>query len=323
MSAVIQRALSEREAKHLETCIIEEWKVIQLKLDKIGEFKFNIKNWSMTLTIAYLGGIIAAKASGWCAFAAILFPIIFWVVEERQKLIQGFLVERIIVLEYSFAKLNAEYKTQDQLDYQKATFASGLPLGLGGAIIKSSSLKKYRLLSRYEEWFYGCEGAIAVFAAITLLYNPATKTQGIGYANAAVGENRRVLEALKTLENEFVTTSKASEELARVHATNIISQLNSQCSALEASNEGMQKDLLDEEAESLNMLKQWRESQVQGENVVRVNESTATEERPALDAIVSELHAITIDLHRLNEAESGREAGVSSHPKGHSLPMSK
>jgi hypothetical protein len=57
-----------------EGSIVEEYKLLQGKIDKIGEFKYHIKNWGFTLTLAILAGGLAAGLEGWVLFVAAIAP---------------------------------------------------------------------------------------------------------------------------------------------------------------------------------------------------------------------------------------------------------
>ena len=103
--------------------------MIQVKLDKIGEFKFQVKNWAFTLTLAIILGGITAGASGWAVGAAAIVPALaFWGLEKKQDRLVEVFGGRAKLLEV-VARRNAELR-QDILVQKGRMLPSSEPLFL-------------------------------------------------------------------------------------------------------------------------------------------------------------------------------------------------
>src|SRR4051812_40025904 len=83
-----------------ESSVVEEYKIIQGKLDKIGEFRFHVKNWTFTLTLAVLAAGITTRTPWWSLLGPALIPTIaFWSLERRQDRHSRILGRRAKLLE--------------------------------------------------------------------------------------------------------------------------------------------------------------------------------------------------------------------------------
>lgn len=112
-----------------ESTLIEEWKVIQVKLDKIGEFKFHVKNWAFTLTLAIIVGGVSAGAAAWAVAVAAMAPALaFWGLEKKQDNLVQVFGGRAKVLEV-VARRNAELR-EDILVQKGFVLPSSEPLFL-------------------------------------------------------------------------------------------------------------------------------------------------------------------------------------------------
>jgi hypothetical protein len=70
----------------LLTCLADEYKILQDKIDKIGGFRFTIKGWSLTLIVATLVAGTATKVSpNWIVSAVMaVFVMVLFAVEKKQ-----------------------------------------------------------------------------------------------------------------------------------------------------------------------------------------------------------------------------------------------
>jgi len=66
----------------------EEYKLIQDKFDKIGDFRFRVKTWSVTLLGTFLFAGAAANVEPLLYFLFLVPCCCFWLLEEYQKIIQ-------------------------------------------------------------------------------------------------------------------------------------------------------------------------------------------------------------------------------------------
>jgi hypothetical protein len=63
---------------------MDEYKILQDKIDKIGGFRFTVKGWSVTLTTAALATAGAARIPYYLLPALILFVVVFFLLEHEQ-----------------------------------------------------------------------------------------------------------------------------------------------------------------------------------------------------------------------------------------------
>ena len=83
----------------------EEYKLIQAKIDKIGEFQFKVKSWSATLLGAVLFGGAATSRFPVALFCALILTIMFHLSERRQRQLSQRLGRRASALERAFSEL--------------------------------------------------------------------------------------------------------------------------------------------------------------------------------------------------------------------------
>jgi hypothetical protein len=63
---------------------MDEYKILQDKIDKIGGFRFTVKGWSVTITTAALAAAGAAKIPFFLPFVLILLVVVFFLLEHEQ-----------------------------------------------------------------------------------------------------------------------------------------------------------------------------------------------------------------------------------------------
>ena len=93
-------ANSLREERTFKTNLaIEEYKIIQGKIDKIGDFCHMVKGWSLTITAGILAGSATTSVPWWCSFGAIATTFLFAIGDDNQKQLRKTLVARAVELE--------------------------------------------------------------------------------------------------------------------------------------------------------------------------------------------------------------------------------
>lgn len=93
------------EAEQLEAGLVrlwEEYKLIQEKIDKIGEYQFKVKSWSATLLGALLFGGAATSRILLALPCAFVVAIVFHLSERRQRLLSQRLGRRAFAIERAF-----------------------------------------------------------------------------------------------------------------------------------------------------------------------------------------------------------------------------
>jgi hypothetical protein len=162
---------------------LDEYKIIQSKIDNIGEFSQRVRGWSLTITAGIVAAAATKELSAWWALAAIVPTIFFKLADDYQKRIQGVLIRRALRLEREF---------RGMLPRWAASTHEGLPY-LANAIRDESqreSRKRYvwrpfwqgwkdtkkklghntqRLIWRSEYFFYWVQCSFAVLACVGLL----------------------------------------------------------------------------------------------------------------------------------------------------------
>jgi hypothetical protein len=124
--------------------LIEEYKIIQSKIDKIGEFQLKVRSWSITLEIALLGAIFTEKISPdlyyWALLLISLIVLIFHFHEQEQKEIQSYLSERVFPLEKAIDRL---IFNRDESEEKKQRLDLAAWKGLKGAPRIGVTLRNY------------------------------------------------------------------------------------------------------------------------------------------------------------------------------------
>src|SRR5947209_1373029 len=64
--------------------LMDEYKILQDKIDKIGGFRFTVKGWSVTLITGSLAAASAANNPGYVPLALILVVVTFFLLEYQQ-----------------------------------------------------------------------------------------------------------------------------------------------------------------------------------------------------------------------------------------------
>jgi hypothetical protein len=97
--------------------ISEEYNLIQSKIDGIGEFKFKVRGWLITILSAILATLITDKIPHPFDYFIFIIPLIFHLLEREQTEIQGILSDRARRLEkaitlFKFPKSMSQNKLQ-------------------------------------------------------------------------------------------------------------------------------------------------------------------------------------------------------------------
>jgi hypothetical protein len=106
------------EREKLLTCLADEYKILQDKIDKIGGFRFTIKGWSLTLIVATLVAGTATKVSpNWIVSAVMaVFVMVFFVVEKKQTDLSRLFGERARHIESTVTGMLSRTPNGSRLD---------------------------------------------------------------------------------------------------------------------------------------------------------------------------------------------------------------
>jgi hypothetical protein len=124
--AIYQEMPGERKElkklrKHIKP-LENEYNLIQEKIDKIGEFKFKVRGWLITILSAIFVGLATSQIP--LAFTPFVFILLFvFHFQEREQLeLQNSLSSRILLIEMAMGVLSGikEQSEERQLKYAKA-----------------------------------------------------------------------------------------------------------------------------------------------------------------------------------------------------------
>jgi hypothetical protein len=82
----------------------DEYKLLQDKFDRIGDFKFRVKTWVASLAGLFVVGSEAVKAGWWGAACGTALVPLFWYLESYYKQLESALGKRLRVLERELQK---------------------------------------------------------------------------------------------------------------------------------------------------------------------------------------------------------------------------
>jgi hypothetical protein len=91
--------------------LLDEYKLVQDKIDKFGAFKFIIRGWAMTVTSAIVAAIATATAPSVSALLVIPILLLFWGVEAHEIETQRFLSSRALRIETALLKTGTAPQT--------------------------------------------------------------------------------------------------------------------------------------------------------------------------------------------------------------------
>jgi hypothetical protein len=87
--------------------LMDEYKILQDKIDKIGAFRFTIKGWSITIIIASVfAGSTTKTAPRWLwAISLFVFLIVFFFYEKQQTDLRRRFGRRVLAIEFVVSRL--------------------------------------------------------------------------------------------------------------------------------------------------------------------------------------------------------------------------
>lgn len=90
---------------------LEEYKIIQLKLDKIGDFCHKVKGWSLTITAGALAGTATTKVPYWFGLGAFFTTWLFKMGDDYQGSLRSVLAARAMEIERYFHDMEKGRRT--------------------------------------------------------------------------------------------------------------------------------------------------------------------------------------------------------------------
>lgn len=93
-------AFDRANCQWLMNCLTNEYELLQGKIDKIGDFKFKILGWLISLYAGISAAIIAYKPGFWLPFVSFLLPTVVFVLKECEQVhYQQIFVQRLRIIE--------------------------------------------------------------------------------------------------------------------------------------------------------------------------------------------------------------------------------
>jgi hypothetical protein len=95
--------------------LLDEYKLVQDKIDKFGAFKFVIRGWAMTVTSAIIAAIATAAILSSAALFVIPVLLLFWALEAYELRTRVLLSSRALRIESALRKTGAAPETAGSL----------------------------------------------------------------------------------------------------------------------------------------------------------------------------------------------------------------
>src|ERR1700679_3093555 len=153
--------------------VLEEYKLLQSKIDKASDYRFTIRGWSATIILGLVLGSSAADAPKYI----LLFPLpvifLFFLMEEQQNDVQNILQRRALSLERILQAANKQtYK--DPNPYGDPI---GPVPGIATALNRSgrSATGRKRWAQRSATLFYSMQALLILIAFFVVPFLPLSK----------------------------------------------------------------------------------------------------------------------------------------------------
>jgi hypothetical protein len=125
MASVSNPNLGDAESD-LVARLVDEYKILQDKIDKIGAFRFTIKGWSITVIIASIfAGSTTKEVPRWFwAISLIVFLIVFFLYERQQTNLSYRFGRRVLAIEDVLSRLLRNRAHASQNTFVASSFLS-------------------------------------------------------------------------------------------------------------------------------------------------------------------------------------------------------
>jgi hypothetical protein len=160
----------------------DEYRLIQSKIDKIGEFQFKVKSWSVTVLGAALFGGAATAHFGTALFCALVIAVLFHLSERRQRSLSKRLGRRALAIEHAFTDFPPYADTIQWRATQRRIPAMRSVPGIAAAISKERRRWEDRestlrwLVIHSDDVFYFVQYALLVLVIFFYLGSLAAKS---------------------------------------------------------------------------------------------------------------------------------------------------
>lgn len=172
--------------------LLEEYKIVQLKIDKIGEFQLKVRSWSITLETALLAVLLRYSSMQLLLLSLLLIfliIVIFQYMEQEQKEIEVALAKRAFALEKAIDRL-ALVRSESAIKRQILNAASLRELqGAPRIAVTVRNYSRNRARRAFKNMFnfkthifYYCQYALLLIILCLYLIYPKVS---LGYPNSS------------------------------------------------------------------------------------------------------------------------------------------
>ncbi len=175
----------------LSDLLFEEYKIVQSKIDKIGEFQLKVRSWSITFETALLAVLLRYFNTNMLYFAMPLIfviIIIFQYMEQEQKEIETALAKRAFALEKAIDRFTLTRNEREEkrriLDASALRELQGFPRI--AVTVRNYSRNRFRYALRHmfgfkTHVFYYCQYALLLIVLLSCLIYAHTNLGCSGY----------------------------------------------------------------------------------------------------------------------------------------------
>ena len=155
--------------------VLEEYKILQSKLDKATDYRFTIRGWSATIILGLLLGGTAADAPNYILLFPLPVVVLFFLMEEQQNEVQNTLMRRALSLE----RILQEAGNRTFKDPNPYADPLGPVPGIATALNRSGRQAKgrKRWAQRSATLFYSVQAALIMIAFFIAFSHPAKKKE--------------------------------------------------------------------------------------------------------------------------------------------------
>jgi hypothetical protein len=198
--------------------LVDEYKILQDKIDKIGAFRFTIKGWSITVIIASIfAGSTTSAVPPWVLGVSLLgFLAAFFYFERQQTNFSYRFGQRVLRIEDVLSRLLRKMARELGSEFVRDSFIGlrSVP-GIGHRGLRRTSRPRPRTVLRScfdaDVWFYFAQ-ALLVLAFIFLRGGSSPRQRDSTVSNIVVGSPSLPLSEEKSKTDRTYTTGQAKGE---------------------------------------------------------------------------------------------------------------
>jgi hypothetical protein len=157
--------------------LLTEYKILQDKLDKIGSFRFTIKGWSVTVTVASLAAATATNSSAFAAVLPLLIVLVFFLLEWRQHSLSAIYSDRLLDIETALAR----HRSGTLPDLSSIRFIPGIANSVTRVALRKRNLVPWKKVKSDSDYLIYVIQVVVILAVAGIQFfrapSPATKPE--------------------------------------------------------------------------------------------------------------------------------------------------